>query len=72
MKHWNDHNLTSHHITGGFWAHITWDGDKGVDQRGRKWVNRNNPQPEFHPAIIELMKMPKQIFETMNKIKSNA
>ncbi len=37
---------TSIHLGGGFWSHISWDdkGEKGVDQQGRIWVNKNNPE----------------------------
>lgn len=34
----------SHHIGNGFWAHITWDGDNGIDQHGREWKNKQNPE----------------------------
>jgi hypothetical protein len=37
-------NKTSHHI-GGFWFHISWKGENGTDQHGRKWTNRQNPSP---------------------------
>lgn len=30
---------------GGFWFHIEWKGDKGTDQHGRYWLNRQNPEP---------------------------
>lgn len=37
---------TTHHMGGGFWAHIKWVEDKGFDQHGRKWVNKSDPKLE--------------------------
>jgi len=37
---------TTSHCICGFWFHITWDRDEGVDQQGNVWHNKENPTPE--------------------------
>jgi len=44
---------TSHHYSG-FWFHITWSGNTGTDQRGRKWSNPSNPVCDTLPWIKEI------------------
>lgn len=53
-------NETVHTILG-FNFYITWDGDEGVDQRGVKWTNRENPVPE-NQELVDIA------LDTYNKI----
>ncbi len=45
---------TSIHISG-FWHHISWQGEEGVDQHGFKWVNPDNPRMKYGHAVIEVL-----------------
>ena len=39
-------NKTSHHICG-FWFHIEWDNDNGIDQHGNEWMMvKDRPVPK--------------------------
>lgn len=60
-------NTTSHHEYG-IWFHITWEGDQGVDHRGRKWVNRKNPQPKDAPYLRPLCKLYHDMINLVQKI----
>lgn len=51
MKHRDpDENQTSVHF-GGFHFYITWVDGRGVDQHGRKWINKHKPQCDSHPWL---------------------
>nr|AKH47485.1 hypothetical protein [uncultured marine virus] len=35
----------------GFWFHIVFDGNNGIDQRGNEWINFENPEPKNKELI---------------------
>lgn len=52
----------------GFWFHITFDGNNGIDQRGNKWINPNNPEPNEKGLIDAILDASNNI---NNKIARN-
>lgn len=62
-------NKSSHHING-FWFHINWDGDKGIDQHGREWTNRNEPTCKKLPVIEAITRTTKDLLELKSKLSN--
>lgn len=63
------------HNYNGFWFHIKWDGNEGVDQHGRKWVNPDNPQTKVSEvkAIIDLTRdfLKRDLGNSFNQLKTS-
>ncbi len=49
----------------GWWFHISWDGDEGIDQHGRKWFNRYHPTCRDIDIIKEITGETKQAVEDL-------
>jgi len=39
----------------GFWFHLTWNGNIGIDQHGNTWTNPNNPKPKDSNFVDRLL-----------------
>lgn len=60
---------TSHHITG-FWFHITWNGNEGIDQHGCKWINPDQPEKKhYHKILVAVCEIQADIAKTILKLK---
>ncbi len=49
----------------GFWFHISWDGENGTDQHGRKWRNRKQPTCDNIELIKKITGETKQAVEDL-------
>ena len=61
-------NKRSIHING-FWFHIEWNGEIGIDQHGRRWRNRNNPTCDGFDTIEAITGLTKDLIEATTKAK---
>lgn len=48
----------------GFWFHVTWNGNNGIDTQGRKWTNPENPTPANSLLIDILLDAYNNIIQT--------